>query len=289
MTLRPLVLILTLGLSPLSVQAEALVAPRLVQADADAQKVLALTDVLKMDEILSVMRDEGLEYGKTLEDDMFPGRGGDAWRAQVARIYDPVTMRQEFDAALVAELSGAGEQLDQIVEFFGSDRGQSILGLEIEARRALLDPSVEDAAKMAWANLQETDDPLMERIMRFAEANDLIESNVMGALNSSFAFSKGLAQAGAFPQDMTEDQMLADIWGQEADVRAETTGWLFPFLSLAYGPMPEADMDAYIAFSETRAGQQINAALFAAFDKVFTRVSFDLGRAVALRMQGEDI
>ena len=289
MTLRPLVLILTLGLSPLSVQAEALVAPRLVQADADAQKVLALTDVLKMDEILSVMRDEGLEYGKTLEDDMFPGRGGDAWRAQVARIYDPVTMRQEFDAALVAELSGAGEQLDQIVEFFGSDRGQSILGLEIEARRALLDPSVEDAAKMAWANLQETDDPLVERIMRFAEANDLIESNVMGALNSSFAFSKGLAQAGAFPQDMTEDQMLADIWGQEADVRAETTGWLFPFLSLAYGPMPEADMDAYIAFSETRAGQQVNAALFAAFDKVFTRVSFDLGRAVALRMQGEDI
>ena len=289
MTLRPLVLILTLGLSPLSVQAEALVAPRLVQADADAQKVLALTDVLKMDEILSVMRDEGLEYGKTLEDDMFPGRGGDTWRAQVARIYDPVTMRQEFDAALVAELSGAGEQLDQIVEFFGSDRGQSILGLEIEARRALLDPSVEDAAKMAWANLQETDDPLVERIMRFAEANDLIESNVMGALNSSFAFSKGLAQAGAFPQDMTEDQMLADIWGQEADVRAETTGWLFPFLSLAYGPMPEADMDAYIAFSETRAGQQVNAALFAAFDKVFTRVSFDLGRAVALRMQGEDI
>jgi hypothetical protein len=289
MTLRPLVLILTLGLSPLSVQAEALVAPRLVQADADAQKVLALTDVLKMDEILSVMRDEGLEYGKTLEDDMFPGRGGDAWRAQVARIYDPVTMRQEFDAALVAELSGAGEQLDQIVEFFGSDRGQSILGLEIEARRALLDPSVEDAAKIAWANLQETDDPLVERIMRFAEANDLIESNVMGALNSSFAFSKGLAQAGAFPQDMTEDQMLADIWGQEADVRAETTGWLFPFLSLAYGPMPEADMDAYIAFSETRAGQQVNAALFAAFDKVFTRVAFDLGRAVALRMQGEDI
>jgi hypothetical protein len=48
-------------------------------------------------------------------------------------------------------------------------------------------------------------------------------------------------------------------------------------------------MDAYIAFSETRAGQQVNAALFAAFDKVFTRVSFDLGRAVALRMQGEDI
>jgi hypothetical protein len=282
-------MIVALGLSPLSAQAEALVAPRMVQSDAGAQKVLALTDVLKMDEILSVMRDEGLEYGKTLEDDMFPGRGGDAWRAQVARIYDPALLRQEFDAALVAELSGAADQLDQIVDFFGSDRGQAILGLEIEARRALLDPSVEDAAKVAWANLQETDDPLAERIMRFAEVNDLIESNVMGALNSSFAFSKGLAQAEAFPQDMTEDQMLADIWGQEADVRAETTGWLFPFLSLAYGPMPEADMDAYIAFSETPAGQQANAALFAAFDKVFTRVSFDLGRAVALRLKGEDI
>lgn len=289
MTLRHLVLIIALGLSPLTAQAEALVAPQQVQSGAAAEQVLALSDLLKMDQILSVMRDEGLEYGRTLEEDMFPGQGGAAWQAEVARIYDPAMMRREFDAALVAGLAGGDAPLDQMTAFFGSDQGQAILGLEIEARRALLDQPVEEAAKIAWARMQETDDPLVEKIMRFAEANDLIESNVMGALNASFAFSRGLAEAGAFPQEMTEDQMLADIWGQEADVRAETTDWLFPFLALAYGPMPEADMDAYLAFSETPAGQQVNAALFAAFDKVFTRVSFDLGRAVALRMQGEDI
>ena len=111
----------------------------------------------------------------------------------------------------------------------------------------------------------------------------------MGAMNANLAFYRGLSESGAFPAEMTEDQMLSDVWAQEPDVRAETTDWLYPFLSLAYQPLSDDQLEAYIAFSETAAGDRLNGALFAAFDKVFTQISYDLGRAAAGQMQGEDI
>ncbi|MDO9639361.1 MAG: DUF2059 domain-containing protein [Pseudotabrizicola sp.] len=254
-----------------------------------AARVSALTDLMMMADIMSVMRDEGLEYGKTLATEMFPDKGGAQWDSAVALIYDPATMRRRFDAALVESLAGADAELDQIEEFFGSARGQTILRLEIEARRALMDDDVEDAAKLAWEDISAEGGARVDRLTRFAEANDLIESNVMGAMNANLAFYRGMSESGAFPQEMTEDQMLADVWGQEPAVRAETTDWLFPFLSLAYQPLSDEDLDAYVAFAETGAGQKLNAALFAAYDVVFTRISYDLGRAAASQMQGEDI
>lgn len=289
MTLRPLMIVLALGLLPAAAGAEIALAPKPLQAEVAIGKAQALADVLMMDEIVAVMREEGLDYGATLETEMFPGRGGEAWLAKVGLIYNPETMRKQFDQALAKELAGKEASVDQMIAFFGSDQGQRALRLEVEARRALLDQATEDAAKVAWEDLQANGDARVEKIERFAEINDLIESNVMGALNSNLAFYRGLAEAGAFSGEMTEDQMLSDIWGQEPEIRSETADWLFPFLALAYGPMPEDDLDAYIAFSETPAGQQVNAALFAAFDQVFTRISFDLGRAVAKQMQGEDI
>ncbi len=283
-------LVLAVALAPLGaapVRAEGVVTQ--IPSPVDAARISRLADTMLMNDIIAVMRDEGVDYGRTLATDMFAGKAGADWDATVALIYDPQTMRRRFDTGLAAALSGAGADLGAIEDFFGSERGQTILRLEIEARRALLDKDVEDAAKLAWEDLRSADDARAQRIFRFAEVNDLIESNVMGAMNANLAFYRGLSDSGAFPDGMTEDQMLADVWGQEPDLRAETEDWLFPFLSLAYQPLSDDDLDAYIAFSETAAGKQMNAALFAAFDTVFTRISNDLGRAAGKQMQGEDI
>jgi hypothetical protein len=278
---------LGLGAGAGAVQAQAVVEQP--QAGIDAARIAALTETMLMGDIMAVMRDEGLDYGRTLADEMFPGKGGPQWDAAVSRIYDVDTMRKRFDAALFGAMQGAGNDIGAIEAFFGSEQGQTVLRLEIEARRAMLDQEVEDAAKIAWEDMLAQGGPRVDKLNRFSEVNDLVESNVMGALNANLAFYRGLSESGAFPQEMTEDQMLSDVWGQEPDVRAETTDWLFPFLSLAYQPLSDADMDAYLAFSESAAGQKMNAALFSAFDTVFTGISYDLGRAAARQMMGEDI
>ncbi len=254
-----------------------------------AERVVRLSDTLMMGAIMDIMQQEGLEYGKTLEKDLFPERGGDRWTAIVAEIYDTTKMRSRFDMALGKELAGAGTDIAAMEAFFESAQAQRILILEVEARRALLDQAVEDAAKVGWEDLQAEGKARADQLRRFAEVNDLIESNVMGALNANLGFYRGLATASSIAADMTEEDMLSDGWGQEPSIRQETEEWLFPFLSLAYQPLPDADLDAYIAFSETPAGQRMNTALFAAFDSLFTQISYDLGAAAALQMQGDDI
>ena len=293
MTPRPLLFALCLALAPFPGLAET-PAPQteaqvLVQAETGDAAVIALSETMRIGEIIDIMREEGLAYGQTLEAEMFPGGGGPRWQGIVGMIYDGEKMRARFDAAFARELANAPEDVGQIAAFFAAEPGARFLTLELEARRALLDESVEDAAKLAWEDMVAAGDPRVDLLRRFAETNDLIESNVMGALNANLAFYRGMAEAGAFGDDMTEDQMLADVWGQEADVRAETEDWLFPFLALAYQPLTYEELDTYIVFSETPAGQRMNAALFAAFDEVFTAISQDLGRAVAIQLQGQDI
>lgn len=295
MTLRPLLVATVLGVSCLtlapnfmlghSAAAQTTVAPLV----ADTARIAALSDTLLMGQVMDVMHKEGLAYGQTLEDQMFAGRGGTRWQATVARIYDPDQMRAAFDAALTAELIGAGDDLPQIEAFFESAQGQKFLQLEIDARREMLNAAVEDAAKVSWADMSGDDTARAQQIRRFAAANDLIDQNVTGALNANLAFFRGMAEAGSFPDEMTEQQMLADVAAQEDEIRTETENWLYPLLALAYEPMSDAELDAYIAFSESPAGKRMNTVLFVAFDAVFNDISARIGKAAALQMQGEDI
>jgi hypothetical protein len=98
----------------------------------------------------------------------------------------------------------------------------------------------------------------------------------------------GMADSGAYGA-MPQDQLLSDVWGQEEQVRADTSTWLYAYLGLAYSPLTEAELETYVTFWESPAGQQLNAALFGAFDAVFRDVSLELGRAAGRAMQGRDI
>lgn len=256
-----------------------------VAADA---AVSALVAALRVQDLLDVMRLEGLDYGKSLEEDLFPGQGGARWQAAVEHIYDAGRMQAGFEAVLLRELAQQPALIAPAQEFFSSERGKSILMLELEARRALLDPAVEDAAKVAFADMAEGNAPRFAQIKAFAAANDMIEANVIGALNANLSFYKGMAEGGALGE-MTEPDMVAEVWGQEAQVRADTEEWLFPYLSLAYQPVSDPDLDAYIAFSQTPAGQHLNTALYAAFDALFLAISHDLGYAAARQITGQDI
>ncbi|MDT8855114.1 DUF2059 domain-containing protein [Paracoccaceae bacterium Fryx2] len=291
MLIRRLAFLLLVSVAALPLRAETpMPLPLSPEAPADRSgEVAALSDLLMIGEVIEVMRVEGIDYGTTLEAELFPGKGGAQWQAVVGLIYDPATMRQRFDAVFAREMAGDAGAIGDAAAFFGDARGQRILQLELEARRALMDPAAEEAARLSVQDMEADKAPRLEVLRTFARTNDLIESNVAGALNSNLAFFQGLAEVGPLGDEMTEDQMLADVWSQEPEIRAETEEWLFSYLALAYGPLPDDDMQAYQAFSDSPAGQKLNTALFAAFDVVFTAISRDLGRAAARQMQGEDI
>lgn len=251
--------------------------------------VATLSKTMRFQDLFAIMAEEGIAHGKTLEADMFPSGGGPGWQEAVSAIYDVEKLHQDFAAALETQLATDPEALAEIIGFFGSDLGQRIVGLEIDARRAFLDTASEEAARVAADRRSAKRDPKLAQIRRFIEAGDLLEMNVAGALSGNLAFMKGLSGTGAYGQPMPEDQIMSDVWAQEGQIREDTNSWLLAYLGLAYDPLSEAELEAYVTFSESPAGQRLNAALFTAFDAVFRQVSYDLGRAAGIAMQGRDI
>lgn len=137
--------------------------------------------------------------------------------------------------------------------------------------------------------LREADPARFGLLEEFVEVNDLIESNVMGAMNSNYAFYIGLMEGEAFGDGLTERDILADVWEQEAEIRADTEDWVYSYLALAYDPLTDEDIEAYIALSETEEGRALNRAMFAAFDELFVSISRRLGYGAAGFMAGQDI
>jgi len=255
--------------------------------DSDADKVEALYDALALSELLPIMRDEGLTYGADIGADLFPGDPGPEWTELVSAIYDIDRMEARVLADFAADLEG--DDIDAMIAFFTSEPGRTIIQLEVSARAALLDEAVEETSIEAAAIAIADDDPRMALIETYAQTNDLIEANVVGAMNSNFAFYTGLMDGGAFPQSLSEDEILADVWSQEPEIRINTSEWVYSFLYLAYQPLDDTDIEAYIAFSETEAGQDINQALFAAFDGMFVDISRNLGRASSRFMTRQEL
>ncbi|TNF60429.1 MAG: DUF2059 domain-containing protein [Rhodobacteraceae bacterium] len=244
-----------------------------------------LARVLKLDEVVGILRQEGLDYAETIEDDMLGGSGGQLWRSKVEALYSAERM-----AAVLTEAMEDGMNTAEIAEaaaFFGTETGQGILTFENAARRAMAEEDVEEIARLRVEELRAAGDARLAQVDRFMAVNDLVERNVAGALGSNYQFFRGLADGGAL--DLTEGDIIADVWGQEAELRAETEGWLTAFLTMAYAPLGDDAMQSYIDFSGTEGGRALNAALFEGFDVMYRDISYALGRMVAQSMGGSDL
>ena len=145
---------------------------------------------------------------------------------------------------------------------------------------------VEAAARSAYEALDPESDRA-ELLAEFAAINDLVDRNVTGALNANLAFYRGLTSGEGF--DMTEGEILDEVWGQEPEIRQDTTGWIFGYMTFAYETLSDDQLRAYIEMAESDAGKELNRALFAGFDAVFGDVSFEMGQATARFSVGDDI
>jgi len=252
---------------------------------AAASTVEDLVRTLKLSEVAAILRDEGLDYARSIETDLLGGSAGALWQARVEDLYDPVRIEAGLQAAMAVTMSP--EDIAAAIAFFGTDRGQAILGHENAARRAMSDPAVEEAARARVEELEAAEDAHLARVREFVEVNDLLERNVAGALSSNYQFLRGFAIGGG--STMSDADIVSDVWGQEPEVRVETESWLLAFLVLAYAPLPPEDLQAYTAFSQSPAGRALNAALFAGFETLYRDISYALGLMAGQEIQGSDL
>ena len=254
---------------------------------ASQNKTEDLMAALRMPEMLQIMREEGLGYADQIANDMFPGRASGQWSAMVSEIYDVDVMYEEIYAAMSEQLDG--DDVDAMIAFYEAEPGRTIVSLEVSAREALLDEAVEEASKEDAAIAAADETSRFQMVSEFVEANDLVEVNVVGALNANYAFYLGLMDGGAMPSEMTPDMALQDVWSQEGEIRQNTEEWVYSFLLMAYDPLPDEDLEALITFSRTEAGQDMNNALMIAFNGMFDDISRALGLASSRMMTSQEL
>lgn len=250
-----------------------------------AEQFDALIDAIRISETVSIMHQEGVQYGSNLIQDMMMDADTPGWRIRVGQIYDEKRMYDLLTSGLKVELSET--DLAPIVAFFGSELGGEVIALELAAREAFFDEEVELAARDRFEDLTDNDDPLIAQITTMMEDSDLVEFNVMGILNANLMLYRGLADGGAI--DLGEEDILRDVWTQESSVRTESTGWIQGYFLTAYGALAAEDLESYAAFWRTEEGRAFNAALFAVFDRMYEELSYLLGRATAEQLQSEEL
>ncbi|MGD9919123.1 MAG: hypothetical protein AB7U46_13985 [Paenirhodobacter sp.] len=255
-------------------------------AAADPAKIATL---LHSEKLFSILQQEGVHYGDDLADELLPGGADPGWRAEVAAIHAPARLLPPYEEVLGAAL--AAEKADQgaIERWLGSDLGQRVVTQEIAARAAMLDQSVEDAAIARAEEADAAQDPKLDAVREIIEAADLVEPNVAGGLNANLAFYRAMAQGGAFPYEVTESDMLADVAAQEDDIRADVTSWMEGYLFLAYQGLSLEDLHRCAEFNASEAGQALLRAQFQGFDHVYERSSAELGTALARRLNAAEL
>jgi hypothetical protein len=175
------------------------------------------------------------------------------------------------------------------VAFFESDLGQDIVELEYSARMAFLDEAIEEGAIAQYQTSEAEDGPMLAAVKSFVATNDYVEANVAGALNSNFAFYTGMIDGGALSSRMSESDILADVWAQEPEIRANTEEWLYSYLLMAYQPLGVEELNVYEQIMATAEGRAMNAALFESFDQMYVAISRELGQSVAGYMLAEEL
>ena len=251
-------------------------------SDEDLQAVHA---ALRTDEMIRVLSEEGIIDAEDLRDGMFTDRGGTGWQRIVTAIYQPEAMVRRFRAAFNDEMRGA--DVGPLLAFYRSDVGQRVAKQEVESRRAISADHIEEAARQTYEMLREESDPRLEILDEFVALNDLVERNVAGAMTSNLAFYRGLSDGGGVVMD--DQQMLATVWAREGEIRQDTEGWVYAYLTLAYDHLSDDEFRSFTELSASEAGRALNRALFAGFYGAFQDISYELGRAASTFIASEEL
>ncbi|MBW7056451.1 DUF2059 domain-containing protein [Paracoccus bogoriensis] len=247
-------------------------------------------DALQMQALVPTLQQEARSGAAQLVEEGLMSAGSPGWPEIVSRIHDPARLGPMLRHALGRAAEQADPALlDRALAFYESGPGLRLAALEHSARAAMLDPEIEEAARLAFQSADAAQGSRARLIRRLIDEADLISPNVATGMNTSIAFSQGYAEAGGFDMVPTPDELVADAWAQEDEIAIEAETWMQAFLMLAYSPLSDAEIESYIDFATAPEGLLLADLLFNGFDEVFVQTAREMGRAAAMRDEGHEL
>ncbi|MEO0668177.1 MAG: DUF2059 domain-containing protein [Pseudomonadota bacterium] len=240
------------------------------QADSASDQ---LFNAMGIPGLIAAFAEDGRETIGDINSGFLGGQGGDVFTETAQRLYDPARMEAELRASFRQLVDPADAR--QAVVFFDSAQGQRIVALEVQARQAMVDDALEDAAKAASTDAGDD-------VLRLISVRDLVEVNTDIAMAARTAFYDGFLAAAPSTD-------APDIEGQRGTVAEDTRTWITGYYMLVASAMEDDDLDTYTAFWETDVAQRVDAALSDAFEQSYVSLSYGMGQIVGRLMPQNDL
>ncbi|MEL7164088.1 MAG: hypothetical protein AAGL96_01340 [Pseudomonadota bacterium] len=223
-----------------------------------------LFDAAGLPALIASFAEDSRLGARDLNDSFLQGQGGDVFFETIERLNNPERLTQAMRA-------GVRDRIDittaaRALTFVGSEMGQRIARLEVEARQAMSNEDVEAAALVA---AERADDAVVSMI----ELRNLSERNADISFNAQVAFWAGIAATAP-------DFDVPDMEAQRDRITSRSRQWVTGYYMLVASALEEDDLATYTAFWDTEVGETWDGAVSEALQEMYTELSFATGQAV---------
>jgi len=189
-----------------------------------------------------------------------------AWVDAAAQVFDPDRMMTD----IAADLSeGLGEDdIALLMDFYSGGLGARVTELEVAAQNPANSDRADAQGREILAQLIAAEDPRLDAYQRMSDALGAIDTGAATAMNLSFALLNGIASSGKLPYELSEQQILAIVMGQQDQIRATIQQELFVSFAYTYRDLTDAELEDYTAFLTSDVGRSLYRMLNSATEMV---------------------
>lgn len=240
---------------------------------------------LNLQEIVAIMRQEGLEEAEATKEIYLKNIRKDSFNSAIDALYSEAFMETQLRSGLKTALSEDDAEI--ALAFYQTQLGALASKLETSARAAISNDAVEEMAVSVANDALQAGNKRAKLLKNAVTDMELTEYNLSGAFSARFAFLSGLAEAEEL--GITQDQIINLIAQDREALRDEIDQWVLGFVFMTYRPLSDEELSQYLAFLLSTPGKALNRALFEVFNELSTQNAGQLGKLLAAAIQAREL
>jgi hypothetical protein len=200
-----------------------------------------------------------------------------------AAAYAPDRLRQEFRGYIARDLSREDER--EVLRWLDSDLGKRITRIEEEASTL---EEVLKREKISPGALASVPSARKQRFEKLIKATRMGELSAGLMINTTLGVAYGFAYATPNADFAALEKLKRQLESQKPELAELLGKRSLADIAVIYRALSDAELDRYLVFMETEAGQHYHEVTSAALDAVLSRASVNIGTELAAMQPGRE-
>ena len=211
----------------------------------------------------------------------------EAWTTSSLENFAP----EEMFADVVYEMNGrlSDGHMSELEHFFAAPLGRRIAAMEVAAQRPGVSLTVKTEGADLLGSLIDSQDNRLEQLGTLIDALSAEETGLAMALSLNRAVLSGMSASGRLPYKLSSDQIDALVSSQRRLIRGTIRDQLLISMAYTYQTLSDGELDRYIAFLKTDAGQQFYIEMLIATQSVISERAHRFGERLMEHQATENL